>query len=219
MGLMFCDPKCSCLGEDAKIPTIRVDLTHLKKDDLRNESRSESQASCAPAEAVRIASLPQSDELGPVQPVQPEPESILERLEVDESSQACQAPTHTKGSGGYLECGLSPTADGFRESEEERKVLVAKFLDRYGFKGINVPKRSILSSTYALHKAAEIADQELVTMLLAEGADPRLVNSSGKTAADVAKKKDDCGSHAGVFNLLVDARINSHPKLVVRGTS
>ena len=82
-----------------------------------------------------------------------------------------------------------------------------------------MPKRSILSSTYALHKAAEMADQELVAMLLAEGADPLLMNSSGKTAADVAKKKDNCGSHADVFNLLVDARTKTHPKLMAHDKS
>jgi len=122
--------------------------------------------------------------------------------------------------------GSSPTAsDGFHEEQRDSTSLtigdckVAKFLERHGFRGVNVPKRSILSSTYALHKAAEMADQELVAMLLAEGADPLLMNSSGKTAADVAKKKDNCGSHADVFNLLVDARTKTHPKLVAHDTS
>jgi len=38
--------------------------------------------------------------------------------------------------------------------------------------------------------------------LIAEGADPTQKNSSGKTAAEVAAKKDKRGSHGGVLRAL-----------------
>ena len=101
------------------------------------------------------------------------------------------------------------------EGEEERRQetmnhharlqSIAVFLKKHGFSGVNVPKRGCFRKTFALHKAAELADVATTTLLLAEGADVSLRNSSGRTAADVAKKKDNCGSHAAVFNLLVEA--------------
>lgn len=180
---MFCDLKCgNCLGEDAKIPTIRVDLSLLKLQETETSSLP-AEVAQAPDATDRVI----QDQATEV--VQPEPE-----LQTVPSP-----PIAVEDVGGH------------ELREAERKAVVAKFLEKYGFSGINVAKRSLLSGThYALHKAAEMADQELVVMLLAEGADPLLMNSSGRTAADVAKKKDNCGSHADVFNLLVDAR-KIHP--------
>eukprot|EP00913_Durusdinium_trenchii_P032163 g30117.t1 len=49
-------------------------------------------------------------------------------------------------------------AAGRAKEEEERQVAVADFLKKYGFKSVNSPKRSLLWSSYALHKAAKQGD-------------------------------------------------------------
>ena len=212
---MFCDSNCgSCIAEDTKIATIRVDLAQL------NRLCAETNPSCVPAEAVRAADsqdeAPQEN-IGCQEPLRnagcsgadTKPLTVTQCPQ--DELQAFVSPEVSR----QLEVCPESAADSCGGSDDlhelplraAQKVTVEQFLTRHGFKGINVPKRSLLSSTYALHKAAEMADQELVVMLLAEGADPLLINSSGRTAADVAKKKDNCGSHAHVFNLLVDARI------------
>ena len=99
----------------------------------------------------------------------------------------------------------SPREEQAEEADPHFRLQLSSFLEKHGFSGINVPRRSFLRKTFALHKAAELADVATTTLLLAEGADVSLRNSSGRTAADVAKKKDNCGSHAAVFNLLVEA--------------
>ena len=212
---MFCNSNCgSCIAEDTKIATIRVDLAQL------NRLCAETNPSCVPAEAVRAVDSQdeaREENIGCQEPLRNAgcsgadtkpltvtqcPQDELQAFvspEVSRQLEVCpESATDSCGGG----------SDDFHEAplRVAQKVTVEQFLRRHGFKGINVPKRSLLSSTYALHKAAEMADQELVVMLLSEGADPLLINSSGRTAADVAKKKDNCGSHAHVFNLLVDAR-------------
>lgn len=90
-----------------------------------------------------------------------------------------------------------------RVEREEREKLVSAFLKQHGFAGVQSVKKSLLSgSTYPLHKAAELGDVKLVEMLIKSGADPTIKNSAGKTAGEVAQKKDKKGSHAPVISLL-----------------
>jgi hypothetical protein len=88
------------------------------------------------------------------------------------------------------------------EAEQKRKETVGKFLTQYKFKGVATPKRSIFSTTYPIHRAAEIGNPELVQLLIQEGADPLQKNSGGKTAVQVAQKKDKKGSHYLVVQAL-----------------
>ncbi|CAE8590730.1 unnamed protein product, partial [Polarella glacialis] len=85
---------------------------------------------------------------------------------------------------------------------QERDAAVAAFLKQNGFSGVNTAKKSMMSSTYPLIKAAELGNEKLVAMLIKSGADVTLKNSSGKTAAEVAQKMDKNRSHAKVISAL-----------------
>merc|ERR1712232_1008235 len=85
---------------------------------------------------------------------------------------------------------------------EERKCKVAEFLQEHGFKDVASAKKAFLSTTYPLHCAAEKGQEDMVKMLMEEGADPAQKNSSGKTAAQVAQKKGRSGSHDKVLQAL-----------------
>jgi len=91
----------------------------------------------------------------------------------------------------------------------EREQRVAAFLKQHGFATVNSIKRSLMSSTYPLHKAAELGDDKLVAMLLKEGAQAWQKNSSGKTAAQVAEKKNSKGSHLQVLAVLGSSGLSS----------
>ncbi|CAE8622336.1 unnamed protein product [Polarella glacialis] len=84
----------------------------------------------------------------------------------------------------------------------ERETAVATFLKLHGFTGVNSCKKSLLSSTYPLHKAAEAGDDKMVSLLCRAGANPTQKNSWGKTPTQVARKADKNGSHAKVFSVL-----------------
>mmetsp|Transcript_64882 Transcript_64882/g.146331 ORF Transcript_64882/g.146331 Transcript_64882/m.146331 type:complete len:246 (+) Transcript_64882:3-740(+) len=97
------------------------------------------------------------------------------------------------------------------EDERDRKMALEAFCRQHGFVDINTPRRSgcaawSATTTYALHCAAELADESIVEMLLKEGVDASILNSANKTAAQVAKKKDKSASHTGVRRLLGDVR-------------
>mmetsp|Transcript_82702 Transcript_82702/g.192151 ORF Transcript_82702/g.192151 Transcript_82702/m.192151 type:complete len:221 (-) Transcript_82702:237-899(-) len=90
---------------------------------------------------------------------------------------------------------------------KQRRETLAQFYARHGFTGINEPRRSgcaVLRSatTYPLHCAVELGDERIVSMLLKEGASTLQKDSSGKTAAQVAQKKNKGSSHEGVLRLL-----------------
>lgn len=96
-----------------------------------------------------------------------------------------------------------------QEAQEasERKDALDHFYQQHGFVGVNEPRRAgcavwAAATTYPLHVAAELADARIVEMLLKEGASPSQKNSSGKTAAQVAQKKNKGGSHDGVLRLI-----------------
>merc|ERR1712217_403415 len=94
---------------------------------------------------------------------------------------------------------------GLAKHNEERRKAIAKFLKSHGFSSATGPKRSMLKVTYPLHCAAEEGNWQIVGMLLNEGVNPAQKNSSGKTAVQIAEKKNQKGSHATVLRLLKTA--------------
>jgi len=93
------------------------------------------------------------------------------------------------------------------QEQRERREALDEFYQRNGFADVNAPRRSGCAvfgaaTTYPLHCAAELADERIVGMLLKEGAATSQKNSAGKTAAQVAQKRNKGGSHEGVLRLL-----------------
>lgn len=93
-----------------------------------------------------------------------------------------------------------------RLSEEShdwlRKATVVAFLQERGFDGVGSPKYSLMSTTYPLHTAAEEGNARVLAMLLREGANPAQLDSSSRTAAQVAQEKNRSGSHNRVLQIL-----------------
>mmetsp|Transcript_18667 Transcript_18667/g.36613 ORF Transcript_18667/g.36613 Transcript_18667/m.36613 type:complete len:209 (+) Transcript_18667:70-696(+) len=95
-----------------------------------------------------------------------------------------------------------------RHEQEYRKAALDEFFQRWGFDGVNLPKRgggcSVLqvNVTYPLHKAAELKDHKIVRMLLQERADVNQTNSANMTPVQVAKKNNKGNSHSAVLRLL-----------------
>merc|ERR1739844_531970 len=83
----------------------------------------------------------------------------------------------------------------------ERKEQFTSFLRDHGFKDATTSKRKLLKTTYPLHCAAELGNSQIVGMLIEAGANPRQINSSGKTPAQVAEKKNN-GSHNDALRAL-----------------
>jgi len=96
------------------------------------------------------------------------------------------------------------------QAKKERQDAINAFCARYGFNfndWKNEPRRAgctVLgsTSTYALLQAAELGDAKIVEMMLEEGASPLQQNSSKKTAAELAQKKNKSGSHDAVLQVL-----------------
>mmetsp|Transcript_126022 Transcript_126022/g.364662 ORF Transcript_126022/g.364662 Transcript_126022/m.364662 type:complete len:198 (-) Transcript_126022:188-781(-) len=82
-----------------------------------------------------------------------------------------------------------------RRQREDAEQKVATFLRARGFKTLTSPKRSCLKTSFPLHVAVEENSAEMVTALLACGADCTVKNSAGKTPRALAEKLNKRGSH------------------------
>merc|ERR1711957_522696 len=72
--------------------------------------------------------------------------------------------------------------------EADMKGKLDKLLKEYGVGEVNQKKKSLMSSRYPIHHAAEKGDAEAVRVLLHFKADASSLNSSKKTALQLAEK-------------------------------
>merc|ERR1712232_92708 len=94
------------------------------------------------------------------------------------------------------------------EEEQERllqeqvardKAKLEAFLKEHGYSGANAKRTKMFKTKYPLHTAVKINDPDMVRILLSAGADGSAKNSAGQTPAQLAKKSDKQGSHAGLL--------------------
>merc|ERR1712008_205911 len=97
------------------------------------------------------------------------------------------------------------------EQVTKRQEAIRSFCTKHGFNSDNLnqprpPGCTVLGATTLpfLH-AAERGDADMVKMMLEEGVSPLQQNSSKKTAAQLAQKKNKGGSHDGVLQVLTNA--------------
>jgi len=90
-------------------------------------------------------------------------------------------------------------------SEDEKRrtadrEAVAAFLSANGFSSAVAGRRRMMKTSYPLHVAAEKGDARMVELLLLEGADPELKDSSGRLPAEIARKRGhNCLNALGVL--------------------
>jgi len=200
--VMFCQNTCKMGGKSED--KIRVNLEAIALEEARREAeeaqRNEEEQQRAEEEERERLALAKAEE---ERRRQQEEEEARRKLEEEEARRKQEEEAQRKQEAERLE----------RERIEEeqrlqRKEALDQFYQRYGFAGVNEPRKGAscqvlkTSVTYPLHQAAELANEQIVEYLLQDGAMVNQTNSSKLTAAQVAKKRDKAGSHTGVLRLL-----------------
>ena len=88
------------------------------------------------------------------------------------------------------------------ERKEADSAKLQKFLLEHGYYGVNRKRTKMLKSKYALHTAVKLSDDDMVSLLLATGADPQLKNSAGETPKKLAQRLNKDSSHVAVLAAL-----------------
>jgi len=88
------------------------------------------------------------------------------------------------------------------EKQAADRAKADAWLKKNGFGDVAAKKKSMFSSTHALHVAVKENNAEIIRCLLAAGADPALQNSNGQTPAQLAQKSDKKGSHGAALDAL-----------------
>jgi len=196
---MFCQNKC--IPGTSVADTVRVDFEAIALGQARREAeaaqrREEEQQRAEEEERKYLEELHEEEER---QRLARQQEAEEARRKQEEQAQRKQEAERRERE--RLE----------QEQRLKRKAALDEFYQRYGFDGVNQPRKGgacqVLKTnvTYPLHRAAELGNEQLVEYLLQEGAQVNQMNSSKLTAAQVAKKKDKGGSHAEVLRLLGQA--------------
>jgi len=211
--LMFCQNSCKIGGNPED--RVRVNLEAIALEEARREAEEvqrkeeEEQRRAEEEECERLALAKAEEE----RRRQEEEEEEAQREQEEEEARRKQEE-EARRKQEEEEAQRKQEAERLeRERLEEeqrlqRKEALDQFYQRYGFAGVNEPRKGAscqvlkTSVTYPLHQAAELANDRIVEYLLQDGAVVNQTNSSKLTAAQVAKKRDKDGSHAGVLRLL-----------------
>jgi len=216
---MFC--KATCSASDPAKDSVKVDPSAIERQRLEDEREEAERLARAQAEeegrlqeeaerARREEAMRRQEQ---EERAQREAEERA-RLEQARREQACreqeeeaQREREEKARLQREEAQRNKQRQQEEEEERERQEALGQFYTRHGFTGVNEPRRSSCAvlraaMTYPLHCAAELGDEGIVCMLLKEGAATSQKDSSGRTAAQVAQRKNKGGSHEGVLRVL-----------------
>lgn len=89
-----------------------------------------------------------------------------------------------------------------RKQQIENEKKVQAWLQKNGFKNVNDLVRKRLSKVRPLHVVVQQRDVEMAKLLVAAGADTRLTSGKNETAAQLAQRLNNSGSHAPVLSAL-----------------
>jgi len=214
---MFCQNKCipgASMADKVRVDPEAIALEQARREAEEAQRREEEQQRAEEEERKRLEELREEEEH---QRALAEAEEERRRQQEAEEERRRQQEAEEARRKQEEEAQRKQEAER-RERERleheqrlKRKAALDEFYQRYGFDGVNQPRKGgacqVLKTnvTYPLHRAAELGNEQLVEYLLQEGAQVNQMNSSKLTAAQVAKKKDKGGSHAEVLRLLGQA--------------
>jgi len=201
---MFCQNKCipgASMADKVRVDPEAIALEQARREAEESQRMEEEQQRAEEEARKRLEELRAFAEAEEERRRQQEAEEARRKQEEEEEKEAQRKQEAERRERERLE----------QEQRLKRKAALDEFYQRYGFDGVNQPRKGgacqVLKSTvtYPLHRAAELGNEQLVEYLLQEGAQMNQMNSSKLTAAQVAKNKDKGGSHAEVLRLLGQA--------------
>jgi len=210
---MFTACKRTCGGSDPATDTVKISMTtdderEAQERAIEAERAQQAERAAAAERASREAAEEEEEERRVVAERQLALEAEQQRQQ-EEARLRAEAEARRRAEAERLEAERREAElaeQRRREAEEalrqERRARVGDFLREHGFAAVNDPRKKMFRTSYPLHRAAELGDDKIVEALIAEGADVALKNSSGKTPAQVATKKNKNGSHEGTLKVL-----------------
>jgi len=123
-----------------------------------------------------------------------------EEQQVEQEQQKSRGDEDTESTKAFVEEDRPVVDDAKVEFAVKSKVQ--DFLLAEGFKSVSAPRRKCCRTTFALHRAVEENDVEIVRALLDSKADRSQKNSRGETPYKLAERLDRQGSHTLVLKAL-----------------
>ncbi|CAE7228830.1 VAC14, partial [Symbiodinium sp. CCMP2456] len=190
---MFADFSCAsaCNPPNPSANTVKVSMEDLAKRVAEEQAvkEEEDRRRKAEEEAAKEAVRQQREKEAEERRRKEQEEAQRARLEAEQREKEAKEAAEA-------EKAAAEQAEKTRQEElAQHKNEVMAWIKKQGFTGINNAKKSFFSSTYPLHKAAEVGNAKMVKLLLEQGANPALKNSAGKTAQEVVLQKKKGESH------------------------
>jgi len=199
MSIFGCKP---CQPSDPATDTVKVNAPTMEVP-LREEEIQEAQALAAAEEEAKRQAEEAAMEAARRLAAEEEARRRAELERQQEQIRRAQALAEEEARRRHEEAErLRQAEEKLAQEKRRRKEAVDAFLKANKFKGVGIPKKSMLSTTYALHCAVEKVDVHMVEDLIKEGADAQQKNSNGRTPAQLAQKKNKNGSHTVILQIL-----------------
>jgi len=178
-----------------------------EKKRREEERRLEAERVGAQAEEVRLAREREEQEALERARAEVAENERLEREQLEKARRAREeaSKTQEKAERERLE------AEAQAAEDKANRSKVASFLKLNGFGAdVKAPKKVseacglpfTSKSVHPIHVAAEQGDPTILQLLIKANADPTTKTSGGKTAFELAQKKDKAGSHEAVLKIL-----------------
>jgi len=212
-----------CHGSDPSTDTVKVDNTLLSQvsreaseqaDKLQQKEQAEQEwqeqlaqerlASLQLAEQERVDAEMKQTTVEAEQKAAEEAEQAALQ-EQKRAAEAAKARKAAEAAAAAAQAAAAQAAAVAKSEVElaEAQAQVNEFLRVEGFKSVTAPRSRCCRTSYALHKAVEDNDVEVVRALLRCQADRSLKNSAGRTPLELAKRLNKKGSHQPILDALL----------------
>mmetsp|Transcript_11058 Transcript_11058/g.32666 ORF Transcript_11058/g.32666 Transcript_11058/m.32666 type:complete len:213 (-) Transcript_11058:89-727(-) len=197
-----CKESCGC-GGNATTDTVKVDMADIAEQAEEEKRRREQEEEEERQEQLR--QLKEQEEVRRQEEEKRQAALQERRRQEDEARREAEKREEDRRKADQLEArrqAMERERQIAAQKERKRREEVRAFLEKEKFAGVSEPRKGWFSTTFALHRAAELNNAAMCEMLVEEGADPEQQNSSKRTAYQVAFRANRKDSHAQVMKVL-----------------
>jgi len=203
--------KTGCGNHDPETDTVKVDFEpeSVEPPPMQQPTPEELEAEEQQRQKEVHSQWHAKEEMDRKKEEQRQREAEAERLRIQKEEERQRAEEQKRKMQEEQERKAAADAEARRQEEAERlqreqkQKSVATWLSQNGYGGdVNTPKKTYMKTKYPIHTAAKQGNIEMTEMLIEEGAICTKPDSRGRTAFDIAGRKNTNGSHNAVLDVL-----------------
>jgi len=203
--------KTGCGNHDPETDTVKIDFgpENLEPQPMQQPTPEELEAEEKQRQKEMHSQWHAKEEMNNKKDEQRRREAEAEKVRIEKEEEKQRAEEQRQKMQEEQERRAAAEAELRRQEEAERlqreqtQKSISTWLTQNGYSGdVNTPKKTYLKTKYPINTAAKQGNIAITEMLIEEGAISTQPDSRGRTAYDVAGRKNTNGSHNAVLEVL-----------------